>query len=158
MRLIEEITVEVPDHVTYLDYLTLDPTAVEGKIVLKAKSPIFAKWMASLVPEGTKPSTSGKWGGSYHNIEYGRINGLGEIWMDAVGQDALIRTTPHGASINLSWLRHTKLGEGIEIAFSPTISMADYEDFLPTAAQTLKRLYLNNIRQEILTLRMREDF
>lgn len=156
MRLVEEVTVEVPDRITYLDYLTLDPVKVDGKIILSAKSTIFAKWIKSIMIPDTKPQKSSKWGGEYHQINYEGIRMPPETWLDGVGQDSLIKTSPHGAQINLSWLRHTGLSEGIEIAFTPLLSIADYEDFIPTAANNLRQLYLQNVRANILTLRMEE--
>jgi|WetSurSiteA1Bulk_404760.scaffolds.fasta_scaffold118198_2 hypothetical protein len=156
MRLVEEITTDAPDRLTYFDYLTLDPEKVDGKIVLAAKSVVFGKWMKSISLPDTKPQTSTKWGGTYHCISYERLKISGDVLLDTVGTDFLIKTSPHGAQLNLAWLRHTKLSEGIEIEFTPLMSMADYEDFIPAAANALRSLYLQNVRLNAIKLRMME--
>jgi hypothetical protein len=152
MKIIKEITTEIPEEVVYLDYLTLDPTKIEGKIVLSAKSKIFANWIKSIA--NGPPVRSAKWGGSYYPLTPG-IPGP-PYWVEGVGNENLMRPTPDGPAINLGWLRHAKLAEGIEIAFEPNFSFADYEDFMPTAIDLLTDLYMKFIRVEIMSLRLKE--
>lgn len=156
MRLTEEVTITTPEDIVYLDYLTLDPTKVDGKIVLSVKSKVFAAWAKSVSAEGVTPVRSTKWGGTYLVLDPTKVLNMHAWWFEGVGNESLIRGTPGGLVPNLGWIRHTKLAEGIEIEFEPNMSAADYEDFIPTVANALKLLYLQNVRQEILSLRMKE--
>ena len=154
MKLTETIEVVTPGEVQIIEYFTLEPC--KGGINMSAKSPLFAEWIAGLALPGETPSRSTKWGGAYHLIDPARVKLPPASFIDPIGGD-LVKIGGGGNYVNLAWLRNTKLGEGMTIKI-PIMAAADYEDIIPMMSDALRVLYVQNIRKNILTLRMKENF
>lgn len=154
MKLVETVEVQTPGEIQILDYFTMEPK--ENGIKVCVKSPVLADWIKTMVPKGSEPVRSNKWGGSYYTIDPALVKTIWppNVMLDNVG-GSLVQTTGGTIYVNLSWLRHTKLSDGIEFTV-PIMSAADYEDTLPALSDVIRQIYIQNIRRNILSMNMKE--
>jgi hypothetical protein len=158
MKLENSISVETPGDIEYLEYLTINPT-LEG-VELSAKSKVIGTWAEMLSAKANEGSpvhnASGIWGGRYYAFPGAMVKAIPHTVNDRVGGEMFLSSGgPGGAYLNISWIRHIDLKDGFTIKVNIP-SAADYDDFLPACEEALRTLYVNCIRKNKMTLKLKE--
>lgn len=148
------LTVTTPNEFQYFESLEME--IIPEGLEIRAKSPLFAKWIKEtqtqqqlppipgmvapkIGPKEAKfwrPTTQWEWG------PYG---------FAAMDSQYFAEERP-----NLMWLFNTELDKGCVTHFYRAISINNWEDYFTTCAKSIQNLYLDHMRSACVKLRFSE--
>lgn len=159
-RLRTVVEAEVLEEVGYFDYLDME--MVDEGLLIRAKSPLFGKWIENITDKkvGVVASSAVAWAGGTYYIPPGTYDALGnrgvrgpEVWPPrGVQCVAFLDYSPFFSegSPNVLWMFHTKLGEGFSLTVRQPTSPNNFEDYFQECVQAVQDIYTTCLRKASL--------